>query len=98
MERPPFIPVNLEGGVLIYCDPENYPMNMPIDTKWKVAVGMHPKQVAKCTEVQIKQFVDLIKNPRMSDIGEVGLYTSLREGNRRVQENKLRWVILNRVD
>jgi len=49
LERPPVIPVNLEGGVLIYCDPETYPTNMPIDTKWKVAVGMHPK---KCPNVQ----------------------------------------------
>lgn len=93
LERPPFIPVCLEGGVLIYCDPETYPMNMPIDTKWKGAVGMHPKRVAKCSEAQVKQLFDLIKNPRVSAIGEVGLETSLRDGTRRVHEDILREVL-----
>jgi len=93
LERPPLIPVNLEGGVLVYCDPETYPVNMPIDTKWKVAVGIHPKQVVKCSEKQIKMFFDLIKNPRVSAVGEVGLDTSLRDGTRKKQEEFLEQVL-----
>jgi Tat protein secretion system quality control protein TatD with DNase activity len=89
LERPPLIPVNMEGGVLIYCDPETYSINMPIDTKWKVAVGMHPKTVAKCSEAEVKKFIDLIKNTRVSAVGEVGLDISLRDGTRKVQEEFL---------
>jgi Tat protein secretion system quality control protein TatD with DNase activity len=66
---------------------------MPTDTKWKVAVGMHPKKVAKCTEAQVKQFFDLIKNHRVSAIGEVGLDTSLRDGTRKEQEDFLQEVL-----
>jgi Tat protein secretion system quality control protein TatD with DNase activity len=66
---------------------------MPTDTKWKVAVGMHPKKVAKCTEAQVKQFFDLIKNHRVSAIGEVGLDTSLRDGTRKAQEDFLQEVL-----
>jgi len=58
---------------------------MQTDTKWKVALAMHPKQVTQCTEAQIKYFFfNLIENPGVSAIGIVGLDTSWREGNRRV--------------
>jgi len=93
LERPPIIPVNLEGGLLVYCDPETYPVNMPMDTKWKVAIGIHPKKVVKCSEEQVKIFFDLIQNPRVSAVGEVGLDTSLRDGTRRQQEAFLEKVL-----
>ena len=66
---------------------------MPTDTKWKVAVGMHSKKVAKCTEPQVKQFFDLIKNHRVSAIGEVGLDTSLRDSTGKAQEDVLQEVL-----
>lgn len=43
MERPPGTPVNLKGGLVIYCDPDSYPETIPFHAKWKVAVGLHPK-------------------------------------------------------
>jgi len=51
---------------------------------------MHPTKVVKCSEVQVKQFFDLVKNPRVSAIEEVGLDTRLRDGTRRVQEDILK--------
>jgi hypothetical protein len=45
MERPSKVPVNLIGGTLIYCDPESFPTSVPIDDKWKVTIGVHPKKV-----------------------------------------------------
>ena len=33
MERPPTVPINIRGGLLIYCDPGTYPATVPFDGK-----------------------------------------------------------------
>lgn len=73
MERPPRIPVNVVGGTLIYCDPETYPTTVPIDPKWRVAVGLHPKNVRNMSEAQKRKFMELIKSDRVAAVGEIGL-------------------------
>ncbi|CAC5388953.1 tatD [Mytilus coruscus] len=45
MERPPAVPVNGKGGLLIFCDPETCPETVPFDGKMKVAIGLHPKKI-----------------------------------------------------
>lgn len=73
MERPPNTVINVVGGVMIFCDPEKYPKNMPIDDKWKVAIGIHPKKVKNTTADQKDQFVKLIRSRRVAAVGEIGL-------------------------
>jgi len=73
MERPPTTPVNVIGGTLVYCDPEKYPKSIPIQDKWKVAIGVHPKKVHTITEAQVEQFISLIGSQRVTAVGELGI-------------------------
>lgn len=80
MERPPTVPVNLKGGLLIFCDPDSYPDTIPFDGKWKVSVGLHPKAVASTPQKMKDKFWELVSNSRLSAVGEVGLDTSMKAG------------------
>lgn len=80
-ERPPCVPVNLRGGLLVYCDPETYPATVPFDAKWNVAIGLHPKKVVHATPQDLKKFQSFIINNRVSAIGEIGLDISSNKQN-----------------
>ncbi|VDI44008.1 Hypothetical predicted protein [Mytilus galloprovincialis] len=56
MERPPVVPVNIKGGLLIFCDPETYPETVPFDSKWKVAIGLHPKKIYEASPQSVGRF------------------------------------------
>ena len=73
MERPPTVPINLVGGTLIYCDPESYPATVPIDDKWRIAVGVHPKRVRNLSQREYDHFKSLIQSKRVTAVGEIGL-------------------------
>ncbi|VDI61793.1 Hypothetical predicted protein [Mytilus galloprovincialis] len=59
MERPPVVPVNIKGGLLIFCDPETYPETVPFDSKWKVAIGLHPKKIYEASPQSVEDFLNM---------------------------------------
>ena len=71
MERPSTVPVNLIGGTLIYCHPESF--SVPIDDKWKMAIGVHPKKVHGLRKQHYQQFISLVQSRRVAAVGEIGL-------------------------
>ena len=79
MERPSKVPVNLIGGTLIYCDPESFPTSVPIDDKWRVAVGLHPKKVHGLRAQHYQQFLSLVQSRRVVAVGEIGLDRTVSE-------------------
>ena len=50
----PEIPVEITGGVLVYCDPDTFLNVFPDTTKWKIAVGLHPKAAPYFTQEQFE--------------------------------------------
>ena len=66
--------VELVGGVMIFCDPEDL-VSIPLtDGKWKIAVGVHPRKAVGCPEhylTRIKALLDT--NPLVKALGEIGL-------------------------
>lgn len=66
-------PVQLVGGVLVYCDVDSYPTTFPEDTRWKVAVGIHPRNSPFVTNEEFQEFTDLLARPEVSALGEVGV-------------------------
>ena len=69
MERSSTVPVNLIGGTLIYCDPGSFPTSVPIDDKWKVAIGVHPKKVHGLRKQHYQQFISLVQSRRVAAVG-----------------------------
>lgn len=74
LPQPPLIPVNLVGGVMVFCDPETR-LSIPLmDGRWKIAVGLHPKKVPNCSEAYLEQIKTLLhSNPLVVALGEIGL-------------------------
>ena len=60
MERPPVVPVNVIGKLMI-CDPEQFPTTVSFEERWIVAVGVHPKKVAGLTSEREVDFLRLIE-------------------------------------
>jgi Tat protein secretion system quality control protein TatD with DNase activity len=79
MERPSTVPVNLIGGTLIYCDPESFPTSVPIEDKWIVAIGVHPKKVLGLRKQHYQQFISLVQSRRVAAVGEIGLDRTVSE-------------------
>jgi Tat protein secretion system quality control protein TatD with DNase activity len=79
MERPSKIPMNLIGGTLIYCDPESFPTSVHIDDKWKVAIGVHLKNVHGLRKQHYQQFISLVQSRRVAAVGEIGLDRTVSE-------------------
>ena len=67
-------PVELVGGVMVFCDFEDT-FSIPLtDGKWKIAVGVHPRKAVGCQErvlTHIKALLDT--NPLVKALGEFGL-------------------------
>ena len=74
LPHPPVTPVNLVGGVMVFCDPETR-LSIPLmDGRWKIAVGLHPKKVPNCSEAYLEQIKTLLySNPLVVALGEIGL-------------------------
>ena len=81
MERPPMVPVNVIGGLMIFCDPECFPKTVPVEDKWKVPIGVHPKKVVGLTVESEAEFLRLIESSRVTAVGEIGLDRTDREEN-----------------
>ena len=66
--------VELVGGVMIFCDPEDL-VSIPLtEGKWQIAVGVHPRKAVGCPEhylTRIKALLDT--NPLVKALGEIGL-------------------------
>ncbi|XP_041484428.1 putative deoxyribonuclease TATDN2 [Lytechinus variegatus] len=86
--------VPITGGVLNYCDPLNFShpefeeqvLGRIIDSNWKLAIGIHPKQAAEYTQGQWECFLKLLSNPRVSAISEVGFDFTVKKHLWRHQE------------
>lgn len=70
----PACPVELIGGVMVFCDPETR-LSIPLmDGRWKVAVGVHPRKVLQCSDSHLARIRMLLdSNPLVKALGEIGL-------------------------
>ena len=66
------IPVDLQGGVAVFCDPASYPADdLSFPPGWTMAVGIHTKKAHKTSEEEFQRMTSLIKRPGVA-VGEVG--------------------------
>ena len=70
---PPEISVEIAGGVLVYCDPDTYPLVFPDLKKWKIAIGLHPKAAPFFNNEQFEVLRENLTDVRVAALGEVGL-------------------------
>ncbi|XP_070550123.1 putative deoxyribonuclease TATDN2 [Ptychodera flava] len=82
--------IPLLGGVEIYCDPVTYPKDLHRSPRWKIAVGIHPKQVGSLTENRLQVFGDLVRSPQVTALGEIGLDYSVKPDKWPLQEKVFR--------
>ena len=73
LQTPIETPVQLAGGVLVYCDVDIYPITFPEDIRWKVAVGIHPRNSPFVTDEEFQEFTALLARLEVSALGEVGV-------------------------
>lgn len=73
MKKPPAMPVNVVGGVIVFSEPWNYPKEFKFDSIWKVAIGLHPKKIDQFSEDICRKMANLMKEPRIAALGEIGL-------------------------
>ncbi|KAH3803011.1 hypothetical protein DPMN_156709 [Dreissena polymorpha] len=58
----PKIKVEVVGGIMVYCDPENYPTNIKCQKKgFGAAVGIHPKKVPFFTHTKFEELRNLLR-------------------------------------
>lgn len=89
MVKPPSVPVNVKGGVLIFCDPETYLETFSFNSKWKMATGLYPKKVSAATPKEVERFLEYVTSSQVSAIGEVGLDISLNPLQQNVDGQKM---------
>ena len=86
--------VELSGGVLVYCDPEHYgQVYLEADSKWKIAVGVHPKKVDKLSTKKRDLLQALLSNPRVIGLGEVGLDYSRSSPSPETHQTELKRIL-----
>jgi predicted metal-dependent TIM-barrel fold hydrolase len=73
LQTPIETPVQLVGGVLVYCDVDSYQTTFPEDTRWTVAVGIHPRKRPFVTDEEFQEFTALLARPEVSALREVGV-------------------------
>ncbi|MES9882213.1 MAG: TatD family hydrolase [Sedimenticola sp.] len=92
----PTTKANLVGGVLVFCDPENW-SRIPIvsDPQWAITIGLHPKKAPRAVQQDLEHMKTLLQRPNVTGLGEVGLdYSvdpSLWEDQRRTLGTMLQW-------
>ncbi|MES9881796.1 MAG: TatD family hydrolase [Sedimenticola sp.] len=81
--------VDLVGTVPVFCDPDTYPTLDTIKDLTRqghtVAVGLHPKQAARCTDADLTTFGSLLTAPETVGFGEVGLDETVGDDDYRRQ-------------
>ncbi|KAH3701148.1 hypothetical protein DPMN_076131 [Dreissena polymorpha] len=83
------VEVDVVGGVLIYCDPETYPTSFPAQAGFGVAVGLHPRRVARFNSELYRRLKHLLRNERVVALGELGLDRTEPSETRGLQEEVL---------
>ena len=66
-------PVNVVGGVMVYCDPEAYPTQIPKEKGFGAAIGVHPTKACFFPNRKFDELRNLLRLPEVVALGEVGL-------------------------
>lgn len=91
----PKVPVEVVGGVLNYCDPIRFDsISFPSDRRWRVAVGIHPKWAKKVTGTEIQRLGEILQNPAVVGVSELGLDHSVPYSEYGAQTELLRRILL----
>ncbi len=69
----PTLPINLVGGIGVFCDPTTYPEQFPLQSGFKFAVGFHPRHVPQMTPHVRDRLETLMLTPGVAALGEIGL-------------------------
>ena len=89
----PVVPVNLAGGVSVFCDPGSWPkVPFPVSI-FKVAIGIHPKKVGQMSGANWTRFRQLIRHDHVAAVGEIGYDGLLTGEEARAQERVMRQVL-----
>ena len=89
----PVHPVDIIGGVEVYCDPSTYPKSLIRSPRWKIAVGIHPKHAGKLRPTERRKFATLVQAPEVVAVGEIGIDHSTDTSRWQAQEELLREVL-----
>ena len=71
--RKPRVPLTVTEGVKVYCDPETYPGIITNAEGFKVAIGFHPRHAGKFTDESFSKMRELLRDPGVTALDEVGL-------------------------
>ncbi|KAH3726335.1 hypothetical protein DPMN_052197 [Dreissena polymorpha] len=70
----PKIKVEVVGGIMVYCDHENYPTNIKCQKKgFGAAVGIQPKKVPFFPHTKFEELRNLLRLKTVVALGEIGL-------------------------
>ncbi|XP_070567369.1 uncharacterized protein [Ptychodera flava] len=69
----PEVPVQVVGGVEVYCDPETFPEDLTREPGWKIAIGLHPKAAVGAGNQVLQEIRRLVASPHVAALGEIGL-------------------------
>ncbi|XP_060587423.1 uncharacterized protein LOC132742946 [Ruditapes philippinarum] len=89
---PPEFPLNVSGGVAVYCDPASFPSELILDRiprGFGIAMGIHPKQSHQFSESLLDNIRQRLGNSRVVAMGEVGLDFTVPEDTWSFQEHVL---------
>ncbi|KAL4222256.1 hypothetical protein ACF0H5_018293 [Mactra antiquata] len=81
-------PVNVVGGVTIYCDPESYPVSLPCQRGFGAAIGVHPKKCHLLTTAKFQMVLDHLKSWDVA-LGKTGLDRTEPESTWKLQEDTM---------
>ena len=87
-------PVDVRGGVAVFCDPETYPEVFPRVPGFGSAVGIHPKKVAEFSNSHLDILEELLRKDGVVALGEVGIDHTAPKNTWQRQEEVLREVLL----
>ncbi len=85
----PALPINIVGGIGVFCDPDTYPEQFPLQPGFKFAVGFHPRHAPQMTP-QVRDRLELLMlTPGVAALGEIGLDHTEPECRWNIQEEVL---------
>ena len=83
-------PVNLLGGLMIYCDPQTYPEVVPSSSNFYSAIGFHPKHAVDFTQYTRRMIAGYLQDKGIVALGEIGLDRTEPKGTWGYQEAVLK--------
>ncbi|KAH3724158.1 hypothetical protein DPMN_049968 [Dreissena polymorpha] len=69
----PEVPVQVSGGVAVFCDPATYPEVYPCAPGFGSAVGLHPKKPHASVEGAVRLVEEELRKEGVVALGEIGL-------------------------